>query len=141
MFALLLCSICFGAKLDKVMPKDIQKKTGVDKLSPREQAALADYIADIKEEHVAATSPTQTQRETQSTVKVQKLTMQENLQGGKLLKLSDGSIWQVNPSDLNISRIWLFPFEVEITRDPTSDSYPYMMKNLSTGTSVNVRKL
>lgn len=136
--ALSICSLTFAASLDQVMPKDVQKSTGVDKLSKKEQEALADYISQLKEEHVPATAPSTVDSQNPD---MPKLTMRENLQGGKLLKLSDGSIWQVDPNDLNISRIWLFPFDVEITQDPHSDAYPYKMKNLSTGTIINVRKL
>lgn len=139
--ALSICSLAFGATLDQVMPKDVQKRTGVDKLSAKEQAALAEYITQVKEEHVPATAPSTIDSQDGQNPDAPKLSMRENLQGGKLLKLSDGSIWQVDPNDLNISRIWLFPFDVEITQDPYSHAYPYKMKNLSTGTVINVRKL
>jgi len=68
------------------------------------------------------------------------LTIEENLYAGEVLKLSDGTIWQVAPDDQTISQIWLFSFPVKV--EPSGDaSYPYTIENENSKTKLLVRPL
>jgi len=62
-----------------------------------------------------------------------------NLQNGTLLRLSDGSDWQINPQDVNITSMWLTPIEIAVI--PTTDpDYPFKLKNVQTGETVRAKK-
>ncbi|MCB1110233.1 MAG: hypothetical protein KDK64_04575 [Chlamydiia bacterium] len=70
----------------------------------------------------------------------QQLTIDENLHGGKILVLSDGSTWEVAPQSLPISQSWIFPspLKVEKSKNP---AYPYKIIIIQTNTSILVRQI
>lgn len=116
--------------LDQVMSKDVQKKTGVDKLTPNQKIALEAWLNqnfDLKN-----TSQAQNSNETQ-------LLLSINIDGGKKLQLSDGSIWEIAPTDVPQSSIWITPFPVKIV--PSNDpDYPMLLVNKVSGISVKARR-
>lgn len=68
------------------------------------------------------------------------LTLSENLHNGKILKLSNGTVWEVAPQDTNITEIWIFPFPLEVQKS-TNKTYPYYIVNKRSKTKVLVRPL
>ncbi len=66
------------------------------------------------------------------------LTINENLHGGRVLRLNDNSMWEVAPKDVNYTQLWVTPFEVRVTHTGNSD-YPYTLTNETSNTSVRVR--
>ncbi len=64
----------------------------------------------------------------------------QNLEGGSKLQLSDGSLYEINPDDRDLSSSWLLPsnVKVEASNDP---NYPYRIINLLTGTSIKAKKI
>ena len=68
------------------------------------------------------------------------LVIEENLHGGKILKLSNGTIWEVAPQDVKITEIWIFPFPLELKKS-TNSAYPYYLINKNSKTKVLVRPL
>lgn len=61
-----------------------------------------------------------------------------NMSGGKKLLLNDDSLWDIDPEDLEISRLWLSPFPMEITLGG-SDLYPYLIINISSQKKVRAK--
>jgi hypothetical protein len=66
------------------------------------------------------------------------LTLDENRYNGKILKLSDGTLWLVAPQDVQTTQIWIFPFPLKIEKSD-NHAYPYYLVNLRSGTKVLVR--
>lgn len=72
----------------------------------------------------------------------QELTVVLVLRGGRVLKLSDGSSWQIAPQDINTASVWLFspPIEVKKNKDAKTN-YPYTITNKTTGSSVLAQRI
>lgn len=70
----------------------------------------------------------------------QELTVEENLHGGKVLVLSDGSAWEVAPQDIKNSQLWILPspLKIEKSDDPI---YSYRITNMQTNSSILVRPI
>ncbi len=68
----------------------------------------------------------------------QDLTIEENLHGGKILVLSDGSTWEIAPQSLKTSQSWIIPsaLKIEKINHPT---YPYKIISIQTGSYVLAR--
>ena len=66
-------------------------------------------------------------------------TIQENLNNGRFIRLSDDSLWEINPKDTPITQGWITP--VEITVAPSDDAnYPFRLTNSLTRSSVLARR-
>lgn len=76
----------------------------------------------------------------QTTQVPQELTVQENLHGGKVLLLSDGTKWEVAPQNLDISSTWIFPVPMKVEKTG-SGNYPYRIININSQSSVLARLL
>ena len=125
MFFTTLVAAILSTTLSELIPPDIQRQTGLVNLTSRQQQELADYLV----QYMQPSDPNQ-----------QTLTVAENLHGGRVLKLSDKSIWEVAPQDVNLTSLWLTPFPVTIgyTTDPY---YPNTLTNQVSGTTVRVRRI
>ena len=68
------------------------------------------------------------------------LTLQENLQSGAQLQLSDGSLYEIAPSDRSKTTFWITPITITISasNDPL---YPLLLTNTLSGVSVRAKKL
>ncbi len=66
--------------------------------------------------------------------------LQENLNNGHLIRLSDNSLWEINPKDTPITQSWITP--VEIIATPSQDpNYPYQLTNSLTKSTVLARRV
>lgn len=72
--------------------------------------------------------------------KEQEITIEENLHGGKVLVLSDGSTWEVAPQDLKTSGTWIFPVPLKIEKS-NNQAYPHRLVNTNSNTSILARKI
>ncbi|MCB1072521.1 MAG: hypothetical protein H7A41_00230 [Chlamydiales bacterium] len=72
--------------------------------------------------------------------KQDEITVEENLHGGKVLVLSDGSTWEVAPQDLKVSGTWILPVPLKIEKS-TNPSYPYRLININSNSSVLARQI
>ena len=72
--------------------------------------------------------------------KSQEISIEENLHGGKVLVLSDGSTWEVAPQDLTISQSWILPVPLKIEKS-NNTSYPYRIINTNSNSSVLARPI
>jgi hypothetical protein len=65
--------------------------------------------------------------------------IEASLQNGRYIRLSDDSLWEINPSDRPITQSWITP--VEIVAAPSNDAnYPFRLTNTLTGSSVLARR-
>jgi hypothetical protein len=116
--------------LDDMMNKEDQRRTGVQNLSPKQKVILEAWLNDhcpcMKED--LAQAPTE-----------QALFLSINIDGGKKIQLSDGSLWEVDPRDTNTSGSWLSPMPIKII--PSGDlNFPSRLMNKNTGISVRARQ-
>ncbi len=111
---------------DTVMSEEEQKETGLAKLNLQERMALRDWI----EEHYTKKIVAQ---------KNSGPILQEVLKGGKFIRLSDHSLWEIDPDDTPITQSWITPNEIKIGQSSDTE-YPYSLTNSLTGSSVRARK-
>ncbi len=115
--------------LDDVMNKETQNQTGVSKLSYKQKKILEAWL---NEKFQLKTAEQET--------KGRELLLSINLNGGRRLQLYDGSIWEIDPSDLTQSSAWITPFAVQIEKSTSAD-YPTLLVNKDTGASVKARRI
>ncbi len=114
--------------LDDVMTREEQKKTGVDKLSLKEKIELENWL-----------NRTFVLKAHDQTEQAQ-LFLSININNGQKLQLSDESIWEIAPRDVQTAAVWITPFPVKIV--PSNDpDYPFLIVNTNTGIGVTARKL
>lgn len=113
--------------LTEMMSLEDQKKTGVIRLKLHERQELAKWLFN----HGCKDS---------TSASNQSLTVSININGGAKLKLSDGSMWQVSPSDQNISSSWLSAIPIKIYPSGDQD-FPKLLVNTSTKQSVKAKPL
>jgi len=63
------------------------------------------------------------------------LCIEENLEGGALLILSDKSAWRIKKEDISISALWLMPSPIEIIEEEEG----YRLENLYSKSSVHAQ--
>jgi hypothetical protein len=124
----LFCSNAFGTiALDQMMPQDIQQRTGVSTLSPAQKQELEEWI----NQHFVLKAEPKTTKD---------VYLSQNLDQGRKLRLTDGSLYEVFPSDVPKTAFWITPFPLEIT--PSGDpTYPWIITNKTSGTKVKVKQL
>ena len=127
--SLLFCHLqAEGFTLDEVMPKEVQQKAGINKLSPKEKIELENWLNQTFVLKVQKAPP------------APELSLSININNGKQLQLSDRSIWEIAPSDVPTSSVWITPFPVKIV--PSNDpDYPFLIVNTNSGVSVKAKKL
>ena len=111
-----LCSMsCMAMDLDSSMTTAEKKMTGYDSLTKEQKKELNLWL-------------------TKNTMPVQKspqqaaLSLNINIDGGRQLILSDGTIWEVAPEDQSISNLWLTPIPLNLLPGG-SPEYPNVLMN------------
>jgi hypothetical protein len=113
-------------RLNEVMSMDEQKKTGVATLSDVQKKQLEGWINDK-----FVLKPTTT-----TTAAATSIYLEQNMQSGAQLMFSDGSIYEIAPTDRSKTVFWLTP--IAITIEPSGDpNYPSKITNTLTKVSVN----
>ncbi len=122
-------SLISQTTLDLEMSPQEKKKTGVYKLSEKEKSTLHNWI----DNHYAKRD------EPLESAAQEKGTLQENLNSGSYIRLSDNSLWNIHPKDVSITQGWITPVDILVSQsgDP---NYPYKLTNSLTGSSVRARK-
>jgi hypothetical protein len=111
-------------RLNEVMSADEQKKTGVANLTDAQKKELESWIND--KFMLKTTTP----------VAAQPIYLQQNIQSGAQLMFSDGSVYEIAPTDRSKATFWLTP--IAVTIEPSGDpNYPSKITNLLTNVSVN----
>ena len=110
-----------------MMSKEEQQATGVSTLTPPQKAALANWIDSNYTQKPIPSTPTQ-------------LYLSVNIQNGKQLLLSDGSLWAVNPNDVSTTALWITPFPLTL-KESGDPNYPYEMTNQNSLEIIRVKRI
>ncbi len=110
-------------RLNEVMTADEQKKTGISGLTDAQKKELESWI---NNKFVLKTT----------TPAAQPIYLQQNMQGAAQLMFSDGSIYEIAPTDRSKAAFWLTP--IAVTIEPSGDpNYPAKITNSLTNVSIN----
>ena len=113
---------------DHKMSENELQTTGISRLTIQERRALENWIEDHYEKKVALQS------------KKKDPQLQDNLKGGQYIRLTDESLWKINPSDRLISQSWITQAEITVAECEDKD-YPFKLTNSLTGSSVKAQKV
>ncbi len=120
---LLAAAIAF----DTNMSEEEMQETGITKLTIQERAALQEWIEDHHSKKLV------TQNKKTGPI------IQEILKGGRYVRLSDNSLWEIDTPDRPITQSWITPSEIKVA--PSNDpDYPNTLTNTLTGSTVKARK-
>lgn len=114
---------------DDLMTRREKEITGIDDLDHNQIQALENWINRnfiLKADVSKAPPPKQ-------------LSLSENFDNGKSIRLNDGSVYEVNPDDIQYSALWITPFPIQITTSGNAD-YPLKITNTLTGTSIAAKQ-
>lgn len=114
--------------LDEVMSPEDQNKTGIATLSRTQRTYLEQWL----NENMALAS-------SMPPAEIVTFSLNLNLQGGRVLQLSNGTLWEVNPADLLISNGWILPCTITLSPNTNSD-FPFTLRNTSSKEQVRVRQ-
>ncbi len=119
--------IAAAIAFDAQMTDEEKEKTGIARLSFEERIALQDWIEERSSKKIVAqgkkTGPV----------------LQEVLKNGRYVRLSDNSLWEIDPNDTPITQSWITAVEVKVNLN-TNSEYPYNLTNTLTGSIVKARK-
>lgn len=114
--------------LDDVMSREEQKKTGVYNMTMQQKVELEAWI-----NRTFILKPV-------STPQTSGLTLSININNGEKIQLSDGSLWEIAPSDVPTASSWLTPFPIKVL--PSNDpNYPTQLVDVQSGSSVKARQV
>jgi hypothetical protein len=125
----LACLLAFEA-LDFDMTPQEKKKTGVVKLTEKEKAALEHWIENRYAKREAPLN---------DPIDKPHPRIEDNLEGGRRIRLSDRSVWVIAPSDLAIAQGWITPVSMIIRRSEDKE-FPYLLVNGLTGSFVKAKR-
>ena len=126
----LICALNGYEIIDHEMDGTQKKKTGVYKLSDKEKALLQKWIDTYYEKRKEPIP----QEETQP-----RAAIEENLQNGQWIRLSDHTLWEIHPEDTPTAQGWITPVDIIVVQTSESD-YSYKLTNSLTGSSLRARK-
>ena len=113
---------------DSKMSEEELQTTGVSGLSIPEKKALNDWIEDHYEKKLVAKN------------KQKGPELQDNLKGGRYIRLTDNTLWMIDPCDTPITQSWVTQVVIEV-RETSHETYPYLLTNSLTGSSVKAKKV
>ncbi|HEY2811527.1 MAG TPA: hypothetical protein VGJ00_09100 [Rhabdochlamydiaceae bacterium] len=120
--------LCKQLILDEIMSKEDQKNTGIAFLTPNQKKALEQWVNDNC--NCVEKNPPEEKRS---------LYVSINVSSGRQIRLSDNSLWDIDPTDYSTSEAWLASIPIKIV--PSDDiDYPYLLVNENTGASVKARR-
>jgi hypothetical protein len=113
--------------LNDVMSMDEQQKTGVSQLTDTQKRELEAWI---NNKFILKTTTTPSQP----------VYLEQNIQGGAQLMFSDGSVYEIAPTDRSKVAFWLTPIVVSF--DASGDpQYPARITNTLTNVSVSAKMI
>ena len=116
--------------LDYEMSLQDKKTTGVSKLNEPEKKSLHEWIDNNYEKRPEPVAKADS---------VEHPLIQETLNNGRYIRLTDNSLWEIQPKDTPITQSWITPVEIFVTQSGHAD-YPYKLTNSLTGSSVLARR-
>lgn len=127
MISILFAYASLAAVFEGVSAEELNR-IGISKLSDGEKTALESWINRHYSKKIAAHN---------SSKKLPFL--QENLKGGHYIRLSDDSLWEIDPADTPISQGWITPVDIKVTAVNDPD-FPFTLTNTLTSSTVKARK-
>ena len=118
--------------LNQQMTVKEQKETGVSKLSKKERQNLETWL----QNKLLQTRPQKDKLEDQT---VSSSTLSINIDGGAFLQLYDGSVWEIAPTDREVTQNWISPIGITIEIVP-GNAWPFKLLNQSNQESVYARR-
>lgn len=115
---------------DDMMTRREKEITGIDNLDHNQVQALENWINRnfvLKSEVNKQKAP------------MRDLYLSENFDNGKSIRLTDDSVFEVNPEDIQYSALWITPFPIQ-TVPSGNPNYPVKIINLNTGSSITARQ-
>lgn len=112
---------------DSTMTEEETKETGLAKLTIEERMALREWIEERYAKKLIA------QNKGSSPI------LQEVLKGGRFIRLSDNTLWEIDVQGMPITQSWITPVEIKVASNSSAD-YPYTLTNMLTGSTVKARK-
>lgn len=132
--SIVLCGALFAYKsyegsgsIDDVMSPSDAKKTGVNKLTPQEKQALMEWVNRYSAGGTVAGGNGNYP------------SISEVLGGGNYVRLSDGTLWKINPADTPITQGWITPVGIIVSENTGDSIYPFKLTNSLTGSSVRAQ--
>lgn len=127
----ILAAILLATAFDADMTVQQMRETGVAKLSSKEKKAFGQWL----ETRYTRKTPPPVAAKTDKPP-----TIEENLKNGRFIRLSNHTLWEINPSDTLITQGWITPVEIKIEQNSGDPTYPYTLTNTLTGSSVRARQ-
>ncbi|MGD0665753.1 MAG: hypothetical protein ABSA17_08550 [Rhabdochlamydiaceae bacterium] len=128
LFAVLNSDKLIGViQLTDVMSQDEQKKTGVSQLNNQQKQELEKWVNEkFILKPIASEAPMPS--------------LQQNLNNGSRLELTDGSIYEIAPSDQARTAFWISPIAIKVSasNDPM---FPVELTNTLTGVTVRAKQV
>ena len=130
-FLLAMAQIVGAAAIDLEMTSQEKRSTGLYKLSEKEKTGLQSWIDTHYEKRSA---PVIAEGVGQTSM------LQENLQNGHYIRLANGTLWNIHPSDTPVAQGWITPVDITVSQsgDP---NYPYKLTNTLTGSALRAKKV
>ena len=118
-----------GLLLDQLMTKDEQARTGVSKLSQGERAALEQWLIKfaVTSANLGKTQPSAMVPKSSGYDGLgQKHWVKTRTEGGALIQLEDGSLWQIAPLDKIYTALWL-PIQNVVVAQSDNPQFPFKL--------------
>ena len=115
--------------LNDVMCKDDQERTGITNLSRTQRLELEAWL-----------NRNFTPKTVEERRQNPEMYLSENIEGGSKVLLSDGTLYEVAPSDIKRASGWLLSVPIQLGSSGDSD-YPYKLTNKNTGASIKARSI
>ncbi len=115
------------SSFDNFMSPSDQKRTGVEKLSQEEKMELQKWINSYCAENVGNIGGGYP-------------SISEIFGNGTYIRLSDDSLWKIDPHDTPITQSWITPVEIIVENKGTGE-YPYQLTNTLTGSAVRAQSV
>ncbi len=138
LWVITICSVCLVftssyadtsiPSINDLMTLEDQTKTGVIRLNQKQKSELAKWL--VKHGYY---------EDLQSYQVLHAATVSINIKNGKMLELSDNSVWEIAPEDTDISASWLSAIPIKVTKSKHPD-FPYLLTNMLNNTSVKAKK-
>ncbi len=125
-------SLLAAQMLDTDMSRQDQKETGLYKLTDKQKLALQKWIDSNymrKDSPLAATTGAKNQA-----------TLEDNINNGRYLRLSDSTSWEIKSEDTPITQGWITPVDIYVSQSGNAD-YPYILTNSLTESKVRAKKI
>ncbi|MDN3504890.1 MAG: hypothetical protein P0S95_04880 [Rhabdochlamydiaceae bacterium] len=111
--------------LDHYIPMPVQKKYGLNLLTTAQKSELASWLKGVN------FKPPQAMNSTLSL----------NISNGQFIQLDDGTVWEIDPSEMAISQGWLSPVQITVTKTDVETQYPYKLYNTATQNAVSAKRV